>query len=255
MARDLVGEADPAHPLLAGAELAEQPEAGQAGQALEHAAVGGRARCRCGSAATRMPAAAAGAVAASHATATSARNPVPGRAGLGELLVAAVAVEADGRAGHEHRRLGGRATRARRRAGSCPCVRLSRICRFCSSVQRFSAMPSPARCTTPSRPSRPAASMSPASMSQRTVPGPPSARTTRTDVCPSASSERDQRAPDQPARPGDGDAHAAVTVPAGASGPSQEDPVLDDFKKFLFRGNVDRPRRRRRSSAPRSPRS
>ena len=76
----------------------------------QRAAVGGRARCRCGCAApgcrpprpARRP--------PPTPTTTSARNPVPGRAGLGELLVATVAVDADGRAGHEHRRLGGRAT-------------------------------------------------------------------------------------------------------------------------------------------------
>ena len=47
--------------------------------------------------------------------------------------------------------------------------------------------------------------------------------------------------PDQPARPGDRDAHAAVTVPARRTGRShaQEGAACsNDFKKFLFRGNV-----------------
>ena len=161
---DLVGEADPAHPLLAGAELAEQPEACRAGQPLA-----ARRRWRSSTMpvrmrATRMP----GGLGRRRRPpprprTTSARKPVPGLAGLGELLVAAVAVEADGRARTPARAAW--SVERRQRVGQqarCPSCGSRGSVRFCSSVQRFSAMPSPARCTTPSSPSRPAASMSPA---------------------------------------------------------------------------------------------
>ena len=64
--------------------------------------------------ATRMPASAAGWVAASHATHTSARKSWPGALCSVELLVAAVAVEADRRSRQQHRRL---AVEAGQRAG------------------------------------------------------------------------------------------------------------------------------------------
>ena len=230
---DLVGEADPAHPLLAGAELAQQAEAGQAGEPLEHAA--GPAQHDAG-ADPRHPDARRGG---------RLGGGLPGhghvgeeararRAGLGELLVVPVAVDADGRAGHEHRRLGGqRGQRVREQGRALACGSRG----SCASARRSSASRRcPRRRGGPRRrgPRGPAASMCPASMSQRTVSGAAVAdRTTRIAVCPSASRESHQRAPDQPARPGDRDAHqgygtgrACGSIPGGIrAGRLQEVPA------------------------------
>ena len=93
---------------------------------------------------------------------TSARKSSPGVALLGEHLVAAVAVVADRRRRHEHARLAARGSRPRAASTAVPRTRLSRMRCFCSSVQRCSPMPSPARCTTASTPSSAGASMRPA---------------------------------------------------------------------------------------------
>src|SRR6266508_4013189 len=71
-----------------------------------------------------------------------------------------------------------------------PLRRDSMMRRFCSSDQRLDAMGSPARWTTPSTPSSPAASIVPASGSHRTATSPCGAgpRTTRTTSSPQPAS-------------------------------------------------------------------
>ena len=90
------------------------------------------------------------------------------------------------RAGEQHRRLGAAGPASVRAAGR-PRVRLSRISCLRSAVHFLSPMPAPARWTTASTPSRPAASMVPASGSQRTS-SPPSG-------APRTGGRRDGRRP------------------------------------------------------------
>ena len=72
-----VVEGDPAHELLAAAEWTPQPEPERRDQPGEETAAPGKNDSKRGRT-TRMPAAAAGAVAASQARHTSARKPAPG---------------------------------------------------------------------------------------------------------------------------------------------------------------------------------
>ena len=174
---------DPAHPLLAGAELAQRARSWNSGTIRGARRRRGRARCRCGSwrPGCRRPRPARWPP--PRPRTTSARKPVPAAAGLGELLVAPVAVEADRRAGHEHRRLGVERRPARRRAGRCP---------WCgsrgsgASARRSSASRRcPRRRGAPRRrgPRGRRRRSRRASMSQRDrARAPPSERTTRTTV-------------------------------------------------------------------------
>ena len=116
--------------------------------------------------------------AASHASTTSAQEPGAGRRALVELLVAAVAVEADRRPRQQRlravvgggHRLGERASWRR--------TRLSRTSRLYSSVQRLSPMPAPARLTTASTPASARGSSRPAAGSHPISPAPGVERTT-----------------------------------------------------------------------------
>ena len=170
-----------------------------------------------------MPAACAGAVAASHARQTSVRNPSPGPAGLGELLVAAVAVEADRRARHQS--TGGRSVVAGQRLGQ-----ERRALRRGSRGSGASARRSTASRRCPRRrggrrrrgPRGPAASIvARVDVPARRAPGAAAVRHDRAPPsCPSASERAPQGAADEAARPGDGDAHdpglpiGPVTLPA-----------------------------------------
>ena len=110
---DLVGERDPGPPLAARAHRAAEPEPPQAQQRRHGAAVGchddaGAERARPRPRRRRR----AGPPPPRPGT-TSARKSLPGRAGLGELLVTAVAVVADGRADDEAHRVVGLGDRTR----------------------------------------------------------------------------------------------------------------------------------------------
>ena len=77
---DVVVEGDPAHVLLARADPAAEPELERQEHPVQRAAVGGEHDARCGWSTTRIPASAAGAVAASQATQTWAGKSSPGGA-------------------------------------------------------------------------------------------------------------------------------------------------------------------------------
>ena len=163
---DLVVDRDPAHVLAARSDATPEPEPEREQQARQHAALVRPSTMPLRTRATRIPASAAGAVAASHCTHTPATKSSPGRALLVERLVAAVAVVPDRRRRDEHRRRAvSPGERARKKAGALrAATRGSGAC--AASVHRLSPMPAPARWTTPPMPSSPAASIVPASGSQ-----------------------------------------------------------------------------------------
>ena len=151
----------------------------------------------------RMPASVDGAVAASQSTQTSERNsegcggPEASVSTSSPLLPYQPIAEA------ESSTRGGCDIAATERAISeVPRALLLRIRSFCSGLQRFSPMPSPARCTTASTPSSAPASIVPAIGSQTTLPGtatPP--RTNLRTRCPSASRAAIRADPIKPLAP------------------------------------------------------
>ena len=126
-----------------------------------------------------------------------------GSARLGQLLVAPVAVPADGRSRHEDTRRVARARRASRRAAPCR-VRGCRGPRLYESVHRWSPSPAPARCTTASCPSSAGASIMASRMSHTTSPGRGRDRTRRVTSSPPLQ-RRGQLGPDEAVGPGDDD--------------------------------------------------
>ena len=164
---DVVVERDPAHPLLARTEAAAEPELEREQHPLERAAVRGEHD------------AGADGHTADPGVGRRRRLRLPrdarprrgsrrrARSASVSALVAAVAVVADRRTRHEHLRLGCSQLAIAPASTAVPRMRLSRMRCFCSSVQRLSPMPSPARCTTASTPSSAGASMRPASGSHR----------------------------------------------------------------------------------------
>ena len=187
---------DPSRPPIAELERQQQP--------LQHAALLRPARCRCGCARRGSPRRPRAVVAASHARTPARRSRRPGGASSVSDFVAAVAVVPDRRRRHEHARLAvepGERAREQPRARACG----SRARAACAAGVHFlSPMPAPARCTTASRPSSPAASIVPARD--------PTGRRRRPRVAPhqpqhamaAAAQRRDQRRADETVRPGDG---------------------------------------------------
>ena len=94
----------------------------------------------------------------------------PGRTRLGELFVAAIAIEPDGRRADEYARRSGQFLSASIKLWVAA-TRLSRSKRLRAAVQRPSAMDAPARCTTASAPFAPWSRVS-ASGSQLTACAP-----------------------------------------------------------------------------------
>src|SRR5688500_17012779 len=80
-------------------------------------------------------------------------------------------------------------------------MRLEWMTSFCAALQRFSPMPSPARWTTPSTPASPAASIVPASGSQRTPSVVVLLRTMRTPSWPSSRRRATRAVPMRPDEP------------------------------------------------------
>ena len=152
----------------------------------------------------------AGWLAASQARTTSPRKPCPGRAGLGEHLVAAVAVEADRRRRTTSTGAWPRpASSASAEATVCvPSTREARICCLYAGVQRWSPTPAPARWTTR------VDAVEGARVERRGWPGPTgprrpargSRRTRRTTSSPRAVSDGDEARRRSGRTPGDGDA-------------------------------------------------
>ena len=149
----------------------------------------------------RTPASLAGWVSASHALQMPGEEVVAERAVFGDGIVAH-AVDTDGRSRHEHGAACARGSRSRAAMTAVPRTRLSRMRAFCSSVQRRSPMPSPARCTTASTPSNAGASMRLASGSQpMSSPSVTPPRRNRNTRCPLRRSSAPSARPISPLAP------------------------------------------------------
>ena len=121
---------------------------------------------------------------------------------FGEDVVAAVAVVPDRGRRHEHARLAIERRRACARAARCPASGSRGPAACAAGVHFLSPMPAPARCTTASTPSRPAASIVPASGSHRTSSAPSgSPRTRRSTRWPSARRRGMSAVPIRPCEP------------------------------------------------------